>query len=86
MFRLIGIETNFKLSHGNITNNSITVKTRPFQQQQQQQQNSYGNRNFHSKVIAEQTFKIDLDVVLLKVSNIQCTNEGYLDQKHIQNS
>ena len=41
-------QTNFKQLHGNIINNSITMKIRPFQQQQ-----NYGNRRTHSIVMAE---------------------------------
>ena len=50
MFRQI----NFKLPHGNIPNNSITLKTRPFQQKI-----ICDNPSTHSKVTAEQRFKKD---------------------------
>ena len=45
-------QTNFKRLHGNTINNSIIIKTKPFQKQQQQQQN-YGNRITRSKVMSE---------------------------------
>ena len=46
-----GRQTNFKLSHGNTINNSITMKAKLFQQQEQQERKSE-----HSviKVMAEQ--------------------------------
>ena len=56
-------QTNFKLSHGNIINSRITMKTRPFQPKK-----NYGNQNTHSKVMSEKRFKKDFHVTLYKVS------------------
>ena len=56
MFR----QTIFKLLH--TINNSIPIKTKPFQQQQHKK--SYGNRSTYSKEMTGQLFKNDFDVVL----------------------